>query len=105
MLVFLSRLEGEEDEAHGLIVTQAGSALALGPATMLYAMDRPKVTLSIHAWLAPLLLVGGVGGVLLNGAEGAAWGFGAAFWAVLPAWWIRVVREAKKVAAGNAAAD
>ncbi len=86
------------------VVTQAGSAIAIGPATMLYAMDRAKVTLSIHTALAPLLFIGGIGGVLLGGAQGAAWGFGAAFWLVVPAWWIRVVREARALSARNHAA-
>jgi O-antigen/teichoic acid export membrane protein len=76
------------------IIQQAGAAIAIGPSTMLYAMDRAKVTLKIHTALSPLMLLGGVGGVLLGDAEGAAWGFALAFWSVVPAWWIRVVREA-----------
>lgn len=83
------------------IVQQAGAAISIGPATMLYAMDRAKVTLAIHAVLAPLLLVGGVVGVILGGAQGAAWGFAVAFWAVVPAWWIRLRREARARAALN----
>lgn len=81
------------------VVYQAGAAVALGPATMLYAMDRARVTLSLHAVLAPLMFIGGIGGVLLGGAVGAAWGFAAAMWAVMPAWWIRMHREGVKVSA------
>lgn len=84
------------------IVQQAGAAIAIGPATMLYAMDRAKVTLSIHAVLSPLLLIGGVGGVLLDGANGAAWGFAIAFWSVVPAWWFKVLREARAQAMSGA---
>ena len=84
------------------IVQQAGAAIAIGPATMLYAMDRAKVTMSIHAVLSPLFLICGISGVLLGGAEGAAWGFAVAFWSVVPAWWIRALREARSVAASNA---
>ena len=86
------------------IVQQAGAAIAIGPATMLYAMDRAKVTLAIHAVLSPLLLAGGILGVWLGGAEGAAWGFAVAFWAVVPAWWIKVRREARSIAARAAVA-
>lgn len=81
-----------------LVVYQAGSAIAMGPATMLYAMDRARVTLSIHAVLAPLMFLGGIGGVVLGGAEGAAWGFATAMWLVVPAWWFRMYREGRKLA-------
>lgn len=80
------------------IVQQAGAAISIGPATMLYAMDRAKVTLSIHLVLAPMLLAGGIVGVIVGGAQGAAWGFAVAFWSVVPAWWIKVHREAKAIA-------
>lgn len=75
------------------IVMQAGAALSLGPSVLLYAMDRAPVTFRIHAALAPLLGIGSIGGVLLAGAEGAAWGMAVAFWAVLPSWWLRLHRE------------
>jgi len=87
------------------IVQQAGAAIAIGPATMLYAMDRAKVTLTIHAVLAPMLLAGGVVGVVVGGADGAAWGFAVAFWSVVPAWWIKVRREVKALAARNRPVD
>lgn len=81
------------------IVQQAGTSFTMGPAVMLYAMDRARVTLRIHLVLGPLLLVGGVGGVLLGGAQGAALGFAAAFWALAPAWWISMTRQARLVSA------
>lgn len=80
------------------LVQQVGTVIAIGPATMLYAMDRAKVTLAIHAALAPMMLAGGVIGVIVGGAEGAAWGFAVAFWSVVPAWWIKVYHEAKAIA-------
>lgn len=61
---------------------------------MLYAMDRARVTMLVHSVYAPLVLVGGIGGVLWGGAPGAAYGFAAAFWLVLPLWWVRFWREA-----------
>lgn len=76
------------------IVGQAGAAVLVGPSAMLYAMDRAPVTFALNARLAPLIFIGGVGGVLFAGAEGAAWGFSIAFWAVVPSWWFRLRREA-----------
>ncbi|SDS59258.1 Membrane protein involved in the export of O-antigen and teichoic acid [Nocardioides scoriae] len=84
------------------IVQQAGAAIALGPAVALYAMDRARVTLSIHAVLAPLMFLGGVGGVVVGGAQGAAWGFALAYWSVAPVWWVRVRREARRLAGASA---
>lgn len=83
------------------IVQAAGAAIAMGPATMLYAMDRAKVTLAIHSALAPMVFGGGIIGVMVDGANGAAWGFSVALWAVVPAWWIKVQREGKAIAARN----
>jgi O-antigen/teichoic acid export membrane protein len=77
------------------IVSQAGAGIAIGPSTMLYAMDRARVTVRVHAVLAALVLGCGVGGVYLDGANGAAWGFALAFWTVVPAWWLLVHREAR----------
>ena len=85
---------GTSDILFASIVGQMGAAVAIGPAVVLYAMDRAPVTLSVHATLAPLLFIGGVGGVMLAGAEGAAWGFTIAFWAVVPLWLFRLRREA-----------
>ena len=58
-----------------MILGQLGGNLAHGASAALIGMDRAKVSLSLQAVFAPLTLVGGVGGVLLAGAEGAAWGF------------------------------
>jgi O-antigen/teichoic acid export membrane protein len=95
---------GTESVLLPAIVGQAGAALAIGPSTMLYAMDRAKVTVRIHAVLAVLTLSLGVGGVLLGGAEGAAWGFALAFWSVVPAWWVLMRREARSTVEREAAA-
>jgi O-antigen/teichoic acid export membrane protein len=75
------------------VMGQVGAALGVGPAAMLYAMGRARVTLGVHIVLAPLVLIGGTGGVLLNGAHGAAWGLCLANWAVVPLWAYRLHRE------------
>ncbi len=92
---------GTSDILLASIVGQAGAAVLVGPAAMLYAMDRAPVTFALNARLAPLIFIGGVGGVLLAGAEGAAWGFSIAFWAVVPLWWQRLCREGAALAAGD----
>jgi O-antigen/teichoic acid export membrane protein len=79
------------------IVSQAGATIVIGPSTMLYAMDRARVTVQVHAVLAALILGCGVGGVYLGGADGAAWGFALAFWTVAPAWWLLLLREARGI--------
>lgn len=83
------------------IIGQVGATVAVGPAAMLYAMDRAKVTLAVHSLFAPLVVVGGIAGVAFAGALGAAWGFAIAFWAVVPLWWIRLYQEAARTAAAR----
>jgi O-antigen/teichoic acid export membrane protein len=89
---------GTESVLFASIVGQAGAAIVTGPSTMLYAMDRARVTIRIHVVLAVLLFACGVGGVLIGGASGAAWGFAVAFWSVVPAWWVLLHREARRTA-------
>lgn len=87
------------------IVGQAGAALSIGPATMLYAMQRAATTLRINAAQAILVAGFGITGGTVADAEGAAWGIAASFWAVVPAWWIFVRRWAKRTHVGSGAAD
>ena len=60
---------------------------------MLYAIDRARVTFGVHVVEAALTVTAGIGGALLAGAAGAAWGFAIAFWVVLPVLWWRFARE------------
>src|SRR5664280_228888 len=80
--------------AHGVlvgsIVFQAGSAMSLGPAAMLYALGRARSTFAVHAVLAQLIIICSVTGVYLAGAPGAAWGQAFAAWAVVPVWFLRL---------------
>ena len=85
------------------VIGQVGAALSVGPAAMLYAMDRASVTFGIHAVEAALTVTGGLAGAVVAGAYGAACGFGAAFWLVLPVLWWRFRHEAR-VRDGTAAA-
>ncbi len=87
---------GTHDVLLASLVGQAGAAIATGPATMLYAMERAAVTMRIHTVQAPLVVVFGVTGVLFAGAQGAAWGLAAAFWVAVPAWFLRLRQEARR---------
>lgn len=76
------------------IVQSFSAALGVGFASALYAMDRAPLTMIVHVPQATLMFLLGVGGAVLHGAQGAAWGFAAAFTVVLPIWGFLVVREA-----------
>ena len=71
-----------------LIVGQAGTAMAGGPTTMLYAMGRAQDTLRVHLVLAALVVVLPVTFAVSWGLQGAAWAIAVAFWAVVPFWWL-----------------
>ena len=80
------------------------AALGVGFAASLYAMDRAPLTMVVHIPQVAIYFVLGVGGVVLYGAQGAAWGFAIAFTLVLPMWVVLVTREARKTSARQTAA-
>lgn len=68
------------------VIGQMANFLALGAVCMVLAMGATKTVFRINATLAVLLVVLGVGGVLIGGALGAAYGFLIAYWLVMPMW-------------------
>jgi O-antigen/teichoic acid export membrane protein len=87
-----------------MILGQLGGNLAHGTSAAFIAMDRAKVSMTLEAVFGALTLIGAVGGVLINGAVGAAWGFAAPFWILLPVWWLVMRREVRRITAEPAAA-
>jgi O-antigen/teichoic acid export membrane protein len=88
------------------IVQQAGPAATVGPACMLYALGKAKLTFRANLILAPQLLVYPVVGLELGGATGAVVGYIAAFWITVPFWFLLVgsaAREAEREAGGGTA--
>ena len=78
------------------ILGQLGATIGLGPSVMLVAMDRTRRTFLLSMLQSPLILLGGIGGVLLDGAFGAACGFALVFWVMAPINWIVLGREARR---------
>ncbi|WP_328294501.1 hypothetical protein OG218_17485 [Kineococcus sp. NBC_00420] len=74
------------------IVGQAGSAVTVGCAAVLYATEGAKVTMRLHLVFALFLVVLSTAGAFTFGAQGTAWGIAAAFWIVAP-WWFVSVRK------------
>ncbi|MCK9897165.1 hypothetical protein [Frankia sp. AgB32] len=70
------------------IVQQAGPAATVGPACMLYALGKAKLTFRANLILAPQLLVYPVIGLELGGGTGAVVGYIAAFWITVPFWFL-----------------
>ena len=77
------------------ILAQVGSALSVGPSAMLIAMARTRLKFVFSLAGAPLMALGGIGGVLLAGAYGAAVGFAAAFWLMVPVTWSLLIYAAR----------
>jgi hypothetical protein len=89
------------------LVGQVGNLLSVGPACIVYGMGRAKAVFRIHAAISAMLVVFGVGGLLLGGAPGAAYGFALAYWLGVPAWYrcvVKVGREADAAAEADAEA-
>lgn len=89
------------------VVSQFVLAFGTGPSTMLRAMGRTREAFRLNAIEGPLVFLGGVIGVLVDGAVGAMWGFTVAYVVTAPAWWWLMRREVRKfvTAAATAAAD
>ncbi|WP_462185826.1 hypothetical protein [Frankia sp. CcWB2] len=79
------------------IVQQAGSAATVGPACMLYALGKAKLTFRANAVLAPQLVVYPIVGLEIGGGTGAVCGYILAFWVTVPSWFILVRRAAREV--------
>jgi O-antigen/teichoic acid export membrane protein len=86
------------------LVGQVGNLTSSGPACAVYAMAKAKEAFHIHAALSVALVAFGVGGLWVGGAEGAAWGFAAAYWLAVPFWFLTVHRLGRQVDAERAAA-
>jgi O-antigen/teichoic acid export membrane protein len=78
------------------IVGQAGSAVTVGCAAVLYATEGAKVTMRLHLVFALFLVVLSTGGSLLYGAQGTAWGIAIAFWVVAPWWYVSVRKHVRR---------
>ncbi|PRY16025.1 O-antigen/teichoic acid export membrane protein [Kineococcus rhizosphaerae] len=81
-----------------IIVGQAGSALSVGPAAVLYASEGAKVTIRLHTVYAILLIGLSTLGAVLWGAVGTAWGMAGAFWFTVPWWFLAARRHVRRSA-------
>ena len=80
-----------------IIAGQAGAALAVGPAAVLYATEGASVTIRLHTVYAVALIGFSTVGAVLAGAVGTAWGSAAAFWLVVPWWYLSLRRHVRAV--------
>src|SRR5882757_3658651 len=96
---------GTSDILWASIIGQFGSTLAVGPVAVLYSMDRARVTLGVQILLAPAVFIAATGGVLLYGAQGAAWGLCLAYWAGLPWWAYRMRGQVRALVRGSRDVD
>jgi O-antigen/teichoic acid export membrane protein len=75
------------------VVSQVLLVALSGVTLVLRAMDRTRVPFVMNAVQAPLIVLGGVLGVLLGGPSGAIWAFTAVYAAMTPLWWRRLIVE------------
>ncbi|MEW1956368.1 hypothetical protein [Kineococcus sp. NPDC059986] len=87
--------EGARTVLLATIVGQAGSAVTVGCAAVLYATEGARVTLRLHLVFALFLVTFSTIGAFTWGAQGTAWGIAAAFWIVAPWWFVSVRRHVR----------
>jgi O-antigen/teichoic acid export membrane protein len=81
------------------------SVASLGPTCGVYAMKRPRVLFPLQLMAAPAFLIGGVGGVLIGGAFGAATGIALAYAFNAGMAWVRFIVVARLTATARDAVD
>jgi O-antigen/teichoic acid export membrane protein len=89
--------DGVSEILFASVVGNALLASGIGPATMLQAMDRARMTLVLSAVECGLAFVAGVVGIVLWDVQGAVWGFAAAYAVMSPFWWFRLRREVRRL--------
>ncbi|MCM3883424.1 hypothetical protein [Frankia sp. R82] len=77
------------------IIAQAGPGLAVGPAAVLYAFGRTRLTFWINLVFVPFLLACPVTGLLVGGARGVVIGNIIVYWATIPPWLYQLHRQVR----------
>lgn len=75
------------------VIAQAGPCLAVGPAAVLYAFGRTRLTFWINLFFVPFLLACPVAGLLIGGAKGVVIGNILVYWATIPPWIYHLHRQ------------
>lgn len=77
------------------VIAQAGPCLAVGPAAVLYAFGRTRLTFWINLAFVPFLLACPLTGLLLGGARGVMIGNIIVYWATIPPWLYHLHRQVR----------
>ncbi|WP_255650102.1 hypothetical protein [Frankia sp. ArI3] len=77
------------------VVAQVGPGLAVGPAAVLYAFGKTRLTFWINLFFVPFLLACPVTGLLVGGARGVVVGNIIVFWATIPPWLYHLHRQVR----------
>jgi O-antigen/teichoic acid export membrane protein len=87
------------------VIAMIISVASLGPTCGVYAVKLPRVLFPLQLMSAPAILVGGVGGLLIGGAFGAATGIALAQVFNSGTAWIRFIIVARLAAVTSGATD
>ncbi|WP_462188476.1 MULTISPECIES: hypothetical protein [unclassified Frankia] len=74
------------------ILHYLAASVAVGPACMVYALGKTKITFRVNAAFAPMLFGFPIIGLLVGGARGAVVGYNIAFWSIAPVWFVLLRR-------------
>ncbi|WP_063822584.1 MULTISPECIES: hypothetical protein [Frankia] len=86
------------------VVAQVGPGLAVGPAAVLYAFGKTRLTFWINLFFVPFLLACPVTGLLVGGARGVVIGNIIVFWATIPPWLYYLHRQVRTAGGAHAEA-
>jgi O-antigen/teichoic acid export membrane protein len=75
-----------------MIAWSAANMVGFGPYVVLRSRGRARATFTVNACQAPLLIIGAVVGVMVDGALGAATGLAIGAWIVTPLWLVQLRR-------------
>lgn len=83
----------------------AGASANTGTLAILRSVGDARSTFVVNSILGPVLLLAVIGGELLGGVTGAAWGFAVATTLTLPLWWLRMEHVLRRRGVARANAD
>ncbi|TFE33114.1 hypothetical protein E0F15_06410 [Frankia sp. B2] len=85
------------------ILHYLAASVPVGPACMVYALGKAKITFRVNAVFAPMLFGFPIIGLLVGEARGAVVGYNIAFWSIAPVWFVLLRRLAREHDAEQAA--
>jgi len=93
-------LAGSQELIHS-VVSLAGTAATVGPASVIYSLGRPRLTLPVNVVLAVSVIAGSLCGLHLGARGGCRLGYAMTYWGTCPVWLLQTRVDVRAGAAAR----